>query len=232
MLLKKIHIVILGIVTMLVTAFTAVAQVPLASDVFVGAPRQITPLLDKSVKLDMVDYFNSGMATPSKNLLDGNARVTALHPGSISVQTSEAEKYTIAVLPVGKSFVIAVIQTLAIPEADSNIKFYDAKWRPLDGDRYMKAPAMADWLTSQGRKNRKAVDDAVPFVTAEYVKDGAVVIDVGINRVNGKLKGDVLFEEVEPKASVITPVPKGVGPMTVCMLLDNTLKAWKRHQEE
>ncbi len=69
------------------------------------------------------------------------------------------------------------------------------------------------------------------FVTAEYVKDGAVVIDVGINRVNGKLKGDVLFEEVEPKASVITPVPKGVGPMTVCMLLDNTLKAWKRHQE-
>ena len=69
------------------------------------------------------------------------------------------------------------------------------------------------------------------FVTAEYVKDGAVVIDVGINRVDGKLKGDVLFEEVEPKASVITPVPKGVGPMTVCMLLDNTLKAWNRHQE-
>lgn len=67
------------------------------------------------------------------------------------------------------------------------------------------------------------------FVTAEYVKPGAVVIDVGINRVNGKLKGDVCFEEVEPKASVITPVPKGVGPMTVCMLLDNTLKAWKRH---
>ncbi len=70
------------------------------------------------------------------------------------------------------------------------------------------------------------------FVTAEYVKEGAVVIDVGINRVNGKLKGDVLFEEVEPKASVITPVPKGVGPMTVCMLLANTLKAWERHQEE
>lgn len=68
------------------------------------------------------------------------------------------------------------------------------------------------------------------FVTAEYVKDGAVVIDVGINRVDGKLKGDVLFEEVAPKASVITPVPKGVGPMTVCMLLDNTIEAWKRHE--
>lgn len=68
------------------------------------------------------------------------------------------------------------------------------------------------------------------FVTAEYVKDGAVVIDVGINRVDGKLKGDVKFDEVEPKASVITPVPKGVGPMTVCMLLDNTIEAWKKHE--
>ncbi len=68
------------------------------------------------------------------------------------------------------------------------------------------------------------------FVTAEYVQDGAVVIDVGINRVDGKLKGDVKFDEVQPKASVITPVPKGVGPMTVCMLLDNTIQAWKKHE--
>lgn len=68
------------------------------------------------------------------------------------------------------------------------------------------------------------------LVDASYVKDGAVVIDVGINRVDGKLKGDVKFDEVEPKASVITPVPKGVGPMTVCMLLDNTIEAWKKHE--
>lgn len=68
------------------------------------------------------------------------------------------------------------------------------------------------------------------YVTAEFVKPGAVVIDVGINRVEGKLKGDVKFDEVEPLASVITPVPKGVGPMTVCMLLDNTIEAWKKHE--
>lgn len=68
------------------------------------------------------------------------------------------------------------------------------------------------------------------FVTKEFVKPGAVVIDVGINRVDGKLKGDVLFSEVEPIASVITPVPKGVGPMTVCMLLENTIEAWKKHE--
>ncbi len=64
------------------------------------------------------------------------------------------------------------------------------------------------------------------FVKADMVKDGAVVLDVGINRdENGKLCGDVDFKEVEPKASYITPVPGGVGPMTIAMLMKNTLTA-------
>lgn len=64
------------------------------------------------------------------------------------------------------------------------------------------------------------------FVTADMVKDGAVVIDVGMNRnEEGKLCGDVCFDEVERKASFITPVPGGVGPMTITMLLENTVRA-------
>ena len=66
------------------------------------------------------------------------------------------------------------------------------------------------------------------FVTADMVKDGAVVIDVGMNRENGKLCGDVDFENVKEKASAITPVPGGVGPMTIAMLMQNTLTAAKR----
>lgn len=64
------------------------------------------------------------------------------------------------------------------------------------------------------------------FVTADMVKDGAVVIDVGMNRNSeGKLCGDVCYAEVEKKASFITPVPGGVGPMTITMLLENTVRA-------
>jgi methylenetetrahydrofolate dehydrogenase (NADP+) / methenyltetrahydrofolate cyclohydrolase len=64
------------------------------------------------------------------------------------------------------------------------------------------------------------------------VSPGAVVVDVGIHRLNGSLCGDVRFEEVEPLASAITPVPGGVGPMTVTMLLVNTVVSWwKRTQE-
>lgn len=64
------------------------------------------------------------------------------------------------------------------------------------------------------------------FVTADFVKDGAVVVDVGINRMaDGTLAGDVDFASVSPKASLITPVPGGVGPMTITTLLRNTLRA-------
>ncbi len=66
------------------------------------------------------------------------------------------------------------------------------------------------------------------FVTADMVKEGAIVIDVGMNRENGKLCGDVDFENVKDKTSAITPVPGGVGPMTIAMLMKNTLTAAKR----
>jgi methylenetetrahydrofolate dehydrogenase (NADP+)/methenyltetrahydrofolate cyclohydrolase len=65
------------------------------------------------------------------------------------------------------------------------------------------------------------------FVTADMVKPGVVVIDVGINRLNDRLVGDVAFEQVRMVASAITPVPGGVGPMTIAMLLKNTLTAAK-----
>ena len=69
------------------------------------------------------------------------------------------------------------------------------------------------------------------FVTADMVKDGAVVIDVGINRVDGKLVGDVNFNAVKDKCAAITPVPGGVGPMTIAMLMQNTVTASKKQNK-
>ena len=68
------------------------------------------------------------------------------------------------------------------------------------------------------------------MVKGSWIKEGAVVIDVGINRVDGKLCGDVDFDEVKEKAAFLTPVPGGVGPMTIAMLLDNTYQVYlKQH---
>ncbi len=67
------------------------------------------------------------------------------------------------------------------------------------------------------------------FVTGDMVKEGACVIDVGINRVDGELVGDVDYEAASQKAGAITPVPGGVGPMTIAMLMSNTVKAREHH---
>lgn len=70
------------------------------------------------------------------------------------------------------------------------------------------------------------------LITADMVKDGAIVVDVGCTKVGDKLKGDVDFENVKLKASFITPVPKGIGPMTVACLMENTLKACVHLEKE
>lgn len=68
------------------------------------------------------------------------------------------------------------------------------------------------------------------FIKGEWIKEGAVVVDVGINRLEGKLVGDVEFDVAVQRASYITPVPGGVGPMTVAMLMQNTLSAYEKQQ--
>ena len=75
-------------------------------------------------------------------------------------------------------------------------------------------------ISAMGRPN---------YVNKDFVKKGAVVIDVGINRVDNKITGDVCLNEVSNIASYITPVPGGVGPMTIAMLMHNTLKAYNLH---
>ena len=72
------------------------------------------------------------------------------------------------------------------------------------------------------------------FVTADMVSEGTVVIDVGVNRdpETGKLCGDVDFAGIEPKASIITPVPGGVGPMTICCLMENSIECFLRKMEK
>lgn len=68
------------------------------------------------------------------------------------------------------------------------------------------------------------------FITADMVSEGTVIVDVGMNREDGKLCGDVDFEPCAQKASYITPVPGGVGPMTIAMLMENTFRAWEHAQ--
>ncbi len=121
---------------------------------------------------------------------------------------------------VGRSNIVGRPMALLLLNADATVTICHSRTRDL------KAECLrADILVAAIGKPK--------FITEDMVKDGAVVIDVGMDRdENGKLCGDVDFEKVSGKASYITPVPGGIGPMTIAMLLSNTCEAAERSMEK
>ncbi len=114
---------------------------------------------------------------------------------------------------VGRSNIVGKPMALLLLAQNATVTVCHSKTKDLP-----KVTSRADVLIAAVGKPR--------MITANMVKEGAVVIDVGVNRLDsGKLAGDVAFEEVAAKASYITPVPGGVGPMTIAMLMRNTLDA-------
>ncbi|MDY3985731.1 bifunctional methylenetetrahydrofolate dehydrogenase/methenyltetrahydrofolate cyclohydrolase FolD [Dysosmobacter sp.] len=118
---------------------------------------------------------------------------------------------------LGRSNIVGKPMGMLLTQADGTVTICHSRTEDL-----ASITRQADILVSAIGKTR--------FVTADMVKEGAVVIDVAMNRdENGKLCGDVDFAAVEPRASYITPVPGGVGPMTRAMLMENILTAAKNH---
>lgn len=119
---------------------------------------------------------------------------------------------------IGRSNTVGKPMAMLLLNADCTVTVCHSKTKDL-----AEIASQADVLVAAIGRPR--------FVTADMVKSGAIVIDVGINRVDGKLVGDVDFDAVKDNASFITPVPGGVGPMTITMLLANTLQAATKAEE-
>ncbi len=169
--------------------------------------RAVTPLKD----VDGFHPYNVGL------LVEGNPRFVSCTPHGI---IKMLEFYNIDItgkqaIIVGRSNIVGKPVSMLLLHRHATVTICHSRTKPLD-----EVTRRADILVAAiGRAN---------FITADMVKEGAVVIDVGINRnEDGKLTGDVDFEAVSQKASYITPVPGGVGPMTISMLLWNTLESAK-----
>ena len=149
--------------------------------------------------------------------------VDAFHPVNVGkimelLHRSGIEVYGKECVVIGRSNIVGKPQAMLLLHENATVTICHSKTRDLPS-----VCRRADILVSAVGKAK--------FLTADMVKDGAVIIDVGMNRdENGKLCGDVDFEPVSEKASYITPVPGGVGPMTITMLLKNTVTAAKRSE--
>ena len=121
---------------------------------------------------------------------------------------------------IGRSNIVGKPQAMLMLHANATVQICHSKTKDLAA----KTAAADILIVAIGRAK---------FVTADMIKEGAVVIDVGMNRdENGKLCGDVDYDACFEKASYITPVPGGVGPMTITMLLQNTLTAAERSKDK
>lgn len=158
-----------------------------------------------------VDGFH---AENAGNLLLGNPCLAACTPSGIiklieSTGTEICGKHAVV---IGRSNIVGKPVAMLLLQQNATVTMTHSKTVELQ-DLTRQADIL---VAAVGQKE---------FVRGDMIKDGAIVIDVGMNRVDGVLYGDVNFAEAEKKASYITPVPGGVGPMTITMLLSNTVKA-------
>ncbi len=178
----------------------------------------LPPHLDEEMVINLIDPEKDVDAFHPENvgkIMIGNYTTLPCTPAGVMelIRTTGVDPAGKNAVVIGRSNIVGKPMAMLLLQADATVTVCHSKSRNLN-----EICSNADILVAAvGRRG---------FVTADMVKEGAVVIDVGINRdENGKLCGDVDFESVKDKAAFITPVPGGVGPMTIAMLMENTYNA-------
>lgn len=165
--MKKITLLIVT----LMAAMGCYAQVTTdVSEVFANAPSSVFPLLDMNTRLDMVDYFKSGMSTPSQNALEGKSQITELTHDYMDVRMTDSSTAQLIMLPAGTQEYVALINTVASPGLDSNMKVFlyeNGEWGDAQLTAFTK-PGWKEWLTDGGQSHREEVEMQVPFMLVSY----------------------------------------------------------------
>ena len=183
------------------------------------------------VQLPIPEHLNTNEII---NRISPQKDVDGFHPYNTGLLQNNEEPYFIAATPLG---IMTMIKNFCPDLSGKNVVLIGASLivgRPLATLMLNKECTVT--VTHIHTKNIKELTAKADILVADcgvaklvkkdWIKDGAILIDVGINRENGKLCGDIDFDDVKDKAGAITPVPRGVGPMTVAMLLQNTYHAY------
>ena len=182
-------------------------QLPLPTQI---AEFVVTGMISPSKDVDGLTPFNAGLLAYDKAMLvpcTPAGIMELLRFYNINVEGKNA-------VVVNRSMLVGKPLSLLLLHQNATVSICHSKTRDI-AEKCKNADIL---ITAVGMRDKFVIDSSM-------VKEGAVVIDVATNRVNGKLVGDVDFDSVKEKASFITPVPGGVGPMTVAMLLRNTVLA-------
>lgn len=203
--------------------------------------KTILELIDKCNQDDLVNGIIVQLPLPKHlntneiiNRISPQKDVDGFHPYNTGLLQNNEEPYFIAATPLG---IMTMLKTVTPSLSGKNVVLIGASLivgRPLATLLLnQECTVTVTHIHTQNIKELTTNADILVaacgvanMVKKDWIKDKAVLIDVGINRENGKLCGDIDFEDVKEKALAITPVPGGVGPMTVAMLLQNTYRAY------
>lgn len=160
--LRAILVAVAGI-----SAIGSQAQTEAVKAAFKAVPADVAPLMSEYAKLDMIDYFESGMDTPTANVLDGQMRITDLTPDHLGAELGTVHTLDIYLLPTANDTLALYISTLAVPVKDATVNVVRRDSVDVTS-RVFKAPAFREWLTPQGRKERKYVESELPYIGIGY----------------------------------------------------------------
>ena len=188
------------------------------------------------VQLPLPQHINTHKVI---NRINPQKDVDGFHPYNTGMLQNNETPYFIAATPLG---VMKLIQSVCPDLSGKNVVIIGASLivgRPLA--TLLLNQECTVTVTHIHTRNIKELTQKADIVVAacgvanlvkqDWIKQNAVLIDVGINRCNGKICGDIDYADVKPKAAAITPVPGGVGPMTIAMLLQNTIDAYFLHHQ-
>ena len=188
------------------------------------------------VQLPLPQHINTHKVI---NRINPQKDVDGFHPYNTGMLQNNETPYFIAATPLG---VMKLIQSVCPDLSGKNVVIIGASLivgRPLA--TLLLNQECTVTVTHIHTRNIKELTQKADIVVAacgvanlvkqDWIKQNAVLIDVGINRCNGKICGDIDYADVKPKAAAITPVPGGVGPMTIAMLLQNTIEAYFLHHQ-
>ena len=149
----------------------AIEKAAKAAGFFASAPASIFPSIDTSTRLDMIDYFNAGSSTPSKNAFGGDARILESTQEQITVRTSPVSTYSLSLLPVhnDSDTLLLLVRTLDTPAPHSTAWIYTSDWKKRVAT--VESPQLADWILPSARKQKTDLENAVPYVLSGIVYD-------------------------------------------------------------
>lgn len=140
-----------------------------AAEAFADAPFDVAGIFDRNTRLDMIDYYNSRLSTPSANTLQGRSYIKSLTPESILIAVSDSTSMQIAMVPLKNDTIIAVIESIKTPYADSSVRFYRSDWSAFPQP---EMPQLIDFV--QPAKRKQAIKGGIPewgFIAIEYLPE-------------------------------------------------------------